>query len=397
MEFTYQAKNNQGAMKEGVISAASEAEAVNDLQKKALYVLNIKASSAKKKKLFQKKINLKDKIIFTKQLAIMIRGGLPLVEAISALQEQTENARLMEIIGAIKTDISGGMALSKALSKYPTVFPNYYIAVVASGEKSGKLEKVLESLAEQLQKDYDLMAKVKAAISYPIVIVIALVGVMVLMLIFVVPKLKSIFDSMGVTLPLPTRMLIGTSDFMVQYWYIVIVVVIAAYYGIKKWSATKRGALTIDTFKIKIPIFGPLVKKIYLARFARTSGTLVASGLPMLEIVSTVKEVVANQYYVPVFNAIYQDIESGVAFSRALKKHDIFPAMISQMVSVGEKSGKIDDILFQLADFYDKEVEATTASLASLIEPILILVIGAGIGVAIASIILPIYSLVNVI
>jgi len=269
--------------------------------------------------------------------------------------------------------------------------------VTASGEKSGKLDDSLQRLAEQLQKDYDLISKIKTAVSYPIVIVIALVGVMALMLIFVVPKLKKIFDEMGVQLPLITRIILGLSNFAVHFWYIVIVVIAGLIIGIRYWSRTPAGGAAWDKFKIKMPIFGILTQKIYIARFARTTATLVASGLPMLEILATVKQVIGNRYYKPYFNLISQDVENGSTLSVALRKQKIFPVMIPQLISVGERSGKVDDILYQIADFYDKEVEASTASLASMIEPVLIIVIGAGIGVAIASVILPIYSLVNVI
>lgn len=401
MEFTYLAKNQKGEQSSGTISAENEKQALEMLSKQGLFILDIKGGQSDQKTGFnislKKKISLKDKIVFTNQLAIMIRGGLPLVEALESLKEQTEKPQFVAAINEITEDVRGGMALSKALSKHPKIFPELYVSVTASGERSGKLDDVLERLAEQLQKDYDLMTKVKTAVTYPIVIVTALIGVVIMMLVFVVPKMKTIFDEMGVALPLPTRILLGISDYTVRYWYIVIIVIAGLVLAIRFWAKTPKGSLILDTWKIKIPLFGTLVKKIYLARFARTTATLIASGLPMLEIIATDKSVVGNKFYQPIFEQISNDVESGVPLSAALKKHKIFPVMISQMVSVGEKSGKIDQILLQLADFYDKEVEATTSTLASLIEPILILVIGAGMGVAIISVIMPIYSLVNVI
>lgn len=401
MEFTYLAKNQKGEQSSGTISAENEKQALEMLSKQGLFILDIKGGQSDQKTGFnislKKKISLKDKIVFTNQLAIMIRGGLPLVEALESLKEQTEKPQFVAAINEITEDVRGGMALSKAFSKHPKIFPELYVSVTASGERSGKLDDVLERLAEQLQKDYDLMTKVKTAVTYPIVIVTALIGVVIMMLVFVVPKMKTIFDEMGVALPLPTRILLGISDYTVRYWYIVIIVIVGLVLAIRFWAKTPKGSLILDTWKIKIPLFGTLVKKIYLARFARTTATLIASGLPMLEIIATDKSVVGNKFYQPIFEQISNDVESGVPLSAALKKHKIFPVMISQMVSVGEKSGKIDQILLQLADFYDKEVEATTSTLASLIEPILILVIGAGMGVAIISVIMPIYSLVNVI
>ncbi|OGD57133.1 hypothetical protein A2V71_01715 [Candidatus Berkelbacteria bacterium RBG_13_40_8] len=401
MEFIYTAKTNKNEVSSGKIQAQNKKQAINTLQKQGLFVLELKAEHQEMTQKIsfnlRKKVSLKDKIIFTKQLAMMVKGGLPLVEALNALKEQTENQVFREAIIQITDEVRGGIALSKALEKHPNIFPKLYISVTASGEQSGKLDQVLERLADQLQKDYDLITKVKAAITYPIIIVCALLGVVVLMLVFVVPQLKSIFSEMGVELPIFTRILLGTSDFVIHFWYIVIIVIIGLYLAIRYWGKTPGGRLSIDTFKIKVPIFGQLSRKIYMARFTRTMATLVASGLPMLRILETVKEVVGNQVYKMAFEGISQDVESGVTLSVALRKQKVFPPMISQMIAVGEKSGKIDEILLHLANFYDKEVEASTAALASMIEPILIIIIGAGVGAAIAAVILPIYSLVNVI
>lgn len=399
MDFIYKAKDSSGKLTEGKMQAETEKQALDVLHKQGIYVLSLKKEGKGQLNFsLSKKVSLKDKIIFTKQLAMMTKGGLPLVEALQALQEQTESPIFSEAISKITSDVQGGVALSKSLEKHPKIFSKLYVAVTASGERSGKMDEVLERLADQLQKDYDLISKVKTAVTYPIVIVCALIGVLALMLIFVVPQLKEIFDEMGVALPLPTRILLGTSDFIVHFWYIVLALLIGLYFLIRFWARTPKGGYLIDEFKIKVPIFGQLVQKIYMARFTRTTGTLVAAGLPMLEILTTVKEVISNKYYQPSFKQITGDVESGVTLSNALKKHKkIFPPMVSQMVSVGEKSGKVDEILFHLANFYDKEVESTTANLTALIEPILILVIGAGIGVAIASVIMPIYSLVNAI
>jgi len=400
MIFSYVAKNEKGIELKGQMEASSEEEAGKILSSKKMFVVSLKNEEKQflgNITLFKSKVSLKEKIIFTKELAMMIRSGLPLVDALEALKEQTESITLAKAVTDISNDIKGGATLSHSLSKFPKIFPNVYISITASGEKSGQLDEVLDRLAEQLQKDYDLISKVKNAITYPVVIVVALLGIMILMLTFVVPKMKSIFTEMGVELPLITRMLLNTSDFVLQYWYIVIIALVGIFLLLKLWSNSGSGGYLLDKIKIKIPIFGALVVKVYMARFTRTMATLVASGLPMLEIVKTVKEVVGNHVYSPLFDQVYKDIESGVPLSQALKKHEEFPIMIAQMISTGEKSGKIDFVLFNVADFYDKEVEATTNNLTALIEPILILVIGAGVGVAIASVILPMYSLVNVI
>ncbi|AKM82063.1 TPA: type II secretion system F family protein [Candidatus Berkelbacteria bacterium] len=398
MDFNYVVKNQKGEEEKGEIVAANEKQALELLKQRDVIVVEI---TAKKNYVsnfnFKKKVSLKDKIIFTKQLAVMVKGGLPLIEALEALKIQTENKEFSQVITDITNDVRGGMALSKAFGKHPKVFPQLYVSITASGERSGKLDEVLNRLASQLQNDYDLITKVKSAMTYPIVIVSALFGVVLLMLIFVVPKMKTIFDEMGVPLPLPTRVLLNISAFTVHYWYAVIFAVAIIIVLVRIWSKTSNGGIVLDQVKIRFPIFGALTKKIYLARFARTTATLVASGLPMLEIIETDKAVVGNKVYLPIFDTISNDVESGIPLSKALAKQKIFPIMISQMISVGEKSGKIDEILSQLADFYDKEVEATTASMASLIEPILIIIIGIGMGVAIIAVIMPIYSMVNVI
>lgn len=401
MEFSYIAKNEQGEIFRGTIEAKEEKEAISNLQKQGLFISEIKSASQNKFlggfSLKGNKVTLKEKIIFTKQLAMMTNGGMPLVEALKSLQEEAEKENFKKIIGEIVKDVSGGASLSQAMKKHPKIFPPLYTSVIVSGEKSGKLAEVLERLADQYEKDYDLITKVKSAISYPLVIVCALIGVLIMMLVFVVPKLKKIFDEMGVPLPVFTRILLGTSQALVTYWYVVIVVIIGLYFLARYYFRTESGRFFWDKFKVTVPIFGQLVKKIYMARVCRTSGTLVAAGLPMLDILNTNKEIINNAYYKPAFEKIAKDVESGITLSAAMRKQKMFPLMIPQMLSVAEKSGKVEEIFFHLADFYDKEVEATTANLTSLIEPILILLIGGGVGLAVAAVILPIYSLTTVI
>lgn len=408
MKFTYHAKSaktQEGKIQTGMIEAGSEAEAAKILKNNQLFVLNMKKEEAglpginKSLKIpfIFNRVSLKDKIIFTQQLAMMIKAGLPLVEAFTALEEQTENKYFSKTIAEIADEVKGGKALSETLAKYPKIFNNLFISIVRSGEKSGKLDEVLERLADQLQKDYDLISKIKAAVTYPIVVIVALVGIVILMLIFVVPELKSIFKDLGAELPITTRIVLGISDAIINYWYIFLVVILGLVFGIRFWARTAAGGLVWDNFKLKIPLIGPLTRKIYMARFARTMGTLVASGLPMLEIVETVSGVINNRVYQDAFKRISKDIENGIQLSTTLNKQRIFPAMIYHLVAVGEKSGKLDYVLLSMATFFDKEVETTTSNLATLVEPILIILIGAGVGFVVASVIMPIYSLVNTI
>ncbi len=404
MKYTYTAKTKEGVIRSGNIDASNEEDAAKILKGHDLFILEVKKEEGSlpsiqniKIPFISGRVALKDKIIFTQQLAMMVKAGLPLVDAFSALEEQTENKYFSKTIGEIATDVKGGKALSETLSKYPRIFNELYISIVRSGEKSGKLDEVLERLSDQLQKDYDLISKIKAAVTYPIVVVIALIGIVILMLIFVVPQLKNIFQDLGAELPLTTRIVLGTSDAVINYWYIFLIATIALVFGFRYWARTNAGGMIWDRLKLRIPLIGPLTRKIYMARFARTMGTLVASGLPMLEIIETVKGIINNRVYQKGFENISNDIENGVQLSVTLEKQKIFPPMIYHLISVGEKSGKLDYVLLSMATFFDKEVENTTSNLATLVEPILIIIIGAGVGFVVASVIMPIYSLVNTI
>ncbi|MEK7142683.1 MAG: type II secretion system F family protein [Patescibacteria group bacterium] len=405
MKFIYTSKNQAGTIQNGTIEAADEAAAIKSLQGEGLFILEIKKAGTKlpgikedlKIPFLGGKVGLKDKIIFSKQLAMMIRSGLPLNDAFNALEEQTENKFFSKVIGQIGLEVKGGKALSESMAKYPKIFPELHIAMVRAGEKSGRLDDVLDRLSDQLQKDYDLISKIKAAATYPILVIGALVAIVILMLLFVIPQLKTVFNDMGVELPIVTRIVLGTSDIMRKYWYIFLIVLIGGILGIRFWAKTNTGGLIWDRFKLKIPLIGGLIKKIYMARFARTMGTLVASGLPMLDILATVSGVITNRVYQLAFKKIAKDVENGVQVSTSVRKQGIFPAMIYHLMAVGEKSGKLDYVLLSMADFFEKEIETTTNNLATLIEPILIIIIGAGVGLVVAAVIMPIYSLVNVI
>lgn len=405
MKFNYICKTTAGQIQNGSIEAANQDQAAKTLHEKNLYILEIKEEKGGLPKIGKEikipflsdRVSIKDKIIFTQQLAMMVKSGLPLVDAFKALEEQTENKYFSKVIAEIADQVKGGKPFSEIIAHYPKIFSEFYIAIVRSGEKSGKLDDVLGRLAEQLEKDYELITKIKAAATYPILIVGALVGIVILMMIFVIPQLKKIFTDMGVELPLVTRIILGVSDAMVAYWYIFVIIVIGLFFGIKALSRTSRGGLAWDKFKLKIPLIGPLTKKIYMSRFCRTTGTLVASGLPILNIIETVKGVITNRVYQNAFEKIAADLESGIQLSETIKKQKVFPAMIYHLVAVGEKSGKMDYVLISMADFFDKEIETSTNSLATLIEPILIIIVGAGVGLVVASVIMPIYSLVNTI
>lgn len=395
-QFHYKAITRQGENRQGQIEAADEKEAARLLRSDGLLVTDIGASKTLGFiHLFSGKVPLTERIIFTRQLAVMMKSGLPLVQAISALQEQTENKNLARILGKVNQDVKGGTALSKSLAKYPAVFPPIYTNVVKSGEKSGKMEEVLNNMADQLEKDADLIARVRSAMIYPAVVLVALLGVIFLIVFFIMPQLKSVFADLGGNLPLTTVILLGASDILRRYILFFIIGFIAAIILVKRWVATSTGRRSWDTAKMRIPVFGPLAKKIYMARFSRTLSMLIAAGLPMLDAIETVKGVINNVIYQQSFDTISKSVENGIPLSKALGHDKNFSPMVVHLVTIGEQSGNLDYVLGEIAKFYDKEVENTTRNLSSLIEPMLMVIMGIGVGFVVASVLSPIYNLVG--
>lgn len=394
MIFQYKARGAKEVYK-GEIEANNIQEAYLKLKKQGVAIIQIKEkpSFGKFSLSFLRKISLKDLAIFTKQLEIMIKAGLSLVSALEAQAQQTENKKLAKIALRLSEMIKGGGSLSEALSRYPSVFSPLYIGTVRSGEKSGALEQVFSSLAEQYERDYELSAKIKGAMVYPAFILTALFVVIILMLIYVVPSLNKLFKELGGQLPMATKVLISASGFVLKFWWLILFIFLGIFLLLYFLGKTKKGKQFIDFFKIKLPVFGNLLKKIYIARFARTSATLIGAGLAITEVFETVKGVVPNVLYQNQIEKIKEEVEGGVTLSSAIKKADLFPPMLSNLLSAGELTGNIKESFETVADYYEKEVTRITASLSSLIEPILITIIGLAVGIAVVSIIKPIYSL----
>lgn len=395
--FIYRAKSPDGQIFKGDVEAASQNEAIGNLRRRNLLILELRVrSKTDLLSFFKRRISLKEKIIFTRELAIMIRSGLPLVKAMESLREQTTNKHFAQIIAKIATDIRGGDPLSMALSKHPSVFEPLYISVAKSGEQAGKLDETFMRLADQLDKDYALILRVRGAMIYPAFILATLALVVVLILIFVIPQLKNIFEEMGGKLPWATRFLIALSIFLKNYWWLLLIAIIGAIIGWRFFVKSMAGAIWWDKVKIRIPLFGSLFKKLYMARFARTTATLIAAGLPLLQTLKTLQDVIGNRYYAQNLVEIARKVESGYQLSAALKESPLFPTMVTNLVSVGEQSGNLDYALTNLADFFDREVDVVTHNLTTLIEPIMILIVGAGVAFVIASVLMPIYNLMSV-
>ncbi len=395
--FHYKGVTQAGTAQKGQLEAPTEKDAVRVLRSQGILVSKIGTQmEIPLTQYFRQRIPMRERIIFTRQLAVMVRAGLPLIQALDALQEQTENQGMRKILAEIAQEVKGGTALSKAFEKYPKIFPPIYSNVVKSGEKSGKMEEVLENLANQLEKDYDLIAKVKGAMIYPIVVVSFLFVVILLVIFFILPQLQSLFEEMSSELPLATRILLGFSNYTRKYFLLIIGIFVIVFFLFRRYIKTPGGKMRWDIFKLHIPLFGPLAKKIYMARFTRILGMLILAGLPVLEALETVKDVITNSLYQQSFQYISEQVENGVPLSQTLKKDRNFPPLVSHLIAIGEQSGKMDYVLSEIASFYDKEVENTTRNLSSLIEPILMIVIGIGVAIIALSVLQPIYGLVEV-
>lgn len=398
MKFTYEIKTKSGKTQKGEIEALDQFSAMKILRQQGFTVLMIKAKmSIPWISKIRFPIGAKDKIIFAEQLAVMVKSGLPLIEALSSLKEQTTNRDLAAIVSELTTEVRGGGSFSQALAKYPKIFPPYFVNVVRSGEKSGNLDQVLRRLADQMTKDYDLISKVRGAMIYPALILVALIGLVVLILVYIIPNLKEIFNEVGADLPLLTRMVIGLADFTKKFIILILILLIGLTIFLKRMMRNSQYRFYFDKFKLKIPIFGRLYKNIYMARFSRNAGTLVAAGLPILEIFKTISTLIGNEVYRHSLEDIAKQVEGGLQISAAIKQYPIFPPMVGNLLNVGERSGSMEQVLFTLADFFDREVDNITRNLTTILEPAMMLIMGAGVALIIASVIMPIYNLVNVV
>lgn len=398
MHFNYKARNKDGKIISGQIEANDEQGAILALREQELFISSITAENQKRAlpQIFNK-VSIKDKIIFTQQLGVMTRSGLSIVEALESLREETNDKNFAKIIGQIISDVKGGQALSIAMEKHQSVFDPVFVNTVSSGEKSGKLDDVLDSLTIQMEKDYAIVSKLRGAMIYPIVIITALVAVMILILIVIIPQLKAIFDDSGVELPPLTKAVIALSQFMIDYILYIIIALAILSFLIRLYAKTPAGRHVVDSIKIRLPIFGNLFKKTYISRFARTFSGLTKSGLPLLEIFRTSKQVINNVIYQDEIDKMIKKVEVGEQVSKAIKESNLFPKMVGNLVSVGEKSGSLDQVFDTIANFFDKEIDAITNNLSTLLEPVLMILMGLGIGLIIVSVLQPIYGLVNAI
>ncbi|MFH1427615.1 MAG: type II secretion system F family protein, partial [Patescibacteria group bacterium] len=341
------------------------------------------------------RIKAKDIVIFSRQFSVMISANVALVQALKIIEDQTDNIRLKMIISEVADEVDSGSRLSESLEKRSDVFSDFYINVIKSGETSGKLDEVLRYLADEMEKDYDMMSKIKGAMIYPAFVFFGLGVVGVIMMVFVVPKLTEILVESGVELPITTRMLIGTSDILSSYWWLLIIIFVGIIIGFKYYLKTPFGRKYFDFIKLKVPIFGKLFQRIYLVRFTRSMNTLIVGGVAITKSLEIAADVVGNEIYKELIKETSKAVEDGDSISSVFINSKEIPGMVSQMMSVGEKTGKLDVVLEKITDFYSREINNVVANLMTLMEPIIMSVIGVAVGVMVAAIILPMYNLAS--
>jgi len=393
--FLWEGKNRQGTMQKGEIAANNKDEVMNLLRKQNITPVNVSAKSRELKLSFgEPKVTDKDVVILTRQLATMIDAGLPLVQCLEILGSQTENKTLAKTIVQVRSDVESGATFADALKKHPKVFDNLYVNMVAAGEAGGILDTILGRLAAYMEKFAKIKRQIKSAMIYPSVILFVAVAVVSILLVVVVPMLADMFKESGQALPLPTRIVIGVSDFLKSWGGLILLLsIVGGIIGIKKWRKTDAGLRYTDRIAMQIPVMGSLIIRVSVAKFTRTLGTLMTSGVPILEGLIIVAKTAGNKIVEEAIMQTRQSVSEGKTLAEPLSKAKVFPAMVTQMISVGEATGALDNMLNKIADFYDEEVDSAVAALTSMLEPMLMIFLGTTVGFVIIAMYMPIFQM----
>jgi type IV pilus assembly protein PilC len=380
-------------MRTATLEAQSRDDVIAQLRRQRLNVVKIDEATPKKPK--RGHIKMRDIVILTRQFSTMINAGLPLVQAMTILADQSQNKTLSDIMRKVVFDVESGNTVADALSKHPQAFTNLYVNMVAAGEAGGILDTILMRLATFMEKNDALVRKVKGAMIYPTVIMsVAAIAVTVL-LIFVIPVFENLFSSAGLALPLPTRIVMGASRFLKGYWYIVLASAGTAAFLFKRYNATSDGKLRIDRIMLRVPVLGDVLRKSAVSRFTRTLGTLISSGVSILDGLEITAKTAGNRVVQDAIMESRSSIAGGDTIAQPLKKSGVFPPMVISMISVGEQTGGLDEMLSKIADFYDEEVDAAVSNLLSLLEPIMIVFLGVVVGGMVVAMYLPIFDMIN--
>ncbi len=397
MKFNFRAKDQDGLKKEGIIEAVNETAAIEVLQKNGLYPISVVAEKKNSlKKAFLKyfdSVKTEELVIFFRQLSIMIGAKVPIISALYSIREETRNQYFSRIITEVANEIQDGVSLSDALKKHDDVFSNLSINIIRAGEASGNLKDSIEYVADNIERNYELTTKVRSAMMYPAIVMVVFFVIGFLVISFIVPKLTLMIKELEVEVPWYTKLVINISDFMANYWWAVAIVIVGFFVGLFYYVRTEEGKREWDQVKIKLPIVGIIFRNVYVTRFSENLAVLLSGGIPIIRALNIVSSVINNSVYANIFLKAAEEVKIGGEMSDILRKYPQVPSMVSQMVKIGEESGQIDSVLKYVAKFYQQQTDTLTKNLSTLIEPVLMIMIGVAVGILAFAVLIPIYNI----
>lgn len=397
LTYHYKARDSKdGSLVTGEVQADNQQAAVKLIMDRKLFPVSV-SDEAPAGSLFSKstRVKAKDRIIFTRQLSTLIGAGLPLVQSLRTVRNQVSSKPLQTIIDTVIANVEGGSTLSNAFAAHPKVFNQVYVSLISAGESSGTLDDTLERLANQQEKDAAIASKIRGAMIYPLIVMAVVLGVLIFMLTTVLPQVGSLYKDLGKTLPFLTQALLAISNFVVNFWWLVIMILGGVGYALYNYGKSSTGQRELDGFKMRIPVFGKLFMKVYMARYARTLGTLVQSGLPLLEALDITKDAVNNILVAETIDESIKQVRGGKALSTSIENKKTFLPLVAQMIKIGEQSGTIDQMLDRVAVFYESEVDEEVKNLSTTLEPVMMVVLGLTVGLIVLAVLLPVYSLIG--
>jgi type IV pilus assembly protein PilC len=393
--FNWKARTARGEVHSGELTAATPQEVIGFLRRKRLIVVSVNVKPKEIKLNLGGKIKTRDIVIFSRQFATMIDSGLPLVQCLSILGDQTENAKFREVINSVRADVEAGNSLCESLEKYPKVFTRLFTSMVSAGEAGGILDQIMLRLSDYLEKNDAIIRKIKGAMIYPSVVFTAAIGCVSVLLIFVIPIFAQMFKEMNMELPFPTQVVVNISDFLIAYWWLIAGAIVGGVIGIKRYYKTDKGELLLDQFMLKVPVLGDLIRKSAVARFTRTLGVLISSGVSILHGLEVTARTSGNRVVHDALMGSRTSIAGGETITKPLMEAGVFPPMVTQMINVGEQTGGLDTMLVKIADFYEEEVDTAVESLTAALEPVMIVFLGVIVGGMVVSMYLPIFDLIT--
>jgi len=393
--YNWKARTVKGELHDGELTATNPQEVIGYLRRKRLIPVSVNVKPKEISLKIGGGVKTRDIVLFSRQFATMINSSLPLVQCLSILGQQTNNPKFKETINSIRNDIEAGNTLADSMGKFPKLFNNLYVSMIGAGETGGILDTIMLRLSEYLEKNDAIVRKIKGAMIYPAVVFTAAIGCISILLIFVIPIFAKMFADIGQELPLPTRVVVGLSDFLIAYWYLIVGAIVGFIFGLRQFRKTDKGELMFDAFLLKVPVLGDLIRKSSVARFTRTLGTMISSGVSILNGLEVTARTAGNRVVHDAVMHSRASIAGGETITKPLKEAEVFPPMVIQMINVGEQTGGLDSMLIKIADFYDEEVDTAVEALTAALEPIMIVFLGIVVGGMVISMYLPIFDMIS--